>query len=101
AFALNVLSQRKNSPRRCSFDRWSTPTNKRMKPHWLIAVFCLAPVLSLFAAAEIVPLPEKISPAISDRQIPSAPDQVHLGGLLGERVLGNEANRLRNVDTAR
>lgn len=46
-------------------------------------------------------VPEKVPCAVRDRQAPAAPDQVHLTGWVGQRVLGNEANRLAQLDPER
>lgn len=54
------------------------------------------------AFAVIAPLPDRVAAAVADVQDFQVPDQVHLGsGLVGERVLGNEAARLAQVDTTR
>lgn len=52
-------------------------------------------------AAEIAPLPEKVLPAIPDRQDFQPPDRVQLTGWLGRRIQGNEANRLVKLEAAR
>ena len=51
--------------------------------------------------AEIRPLPDKITPAVPDRQVCQMPDCVRLTGWLGERISANEANRLVKLDPAR
>jgi len=62
-----------------------------------------APFLALLTlqAAEISPLPEKIIPAIRDRQDLQSPDRVKLTGWIGRRIQVNEANRLVTLDAAR
>lgn len=54
------------------------------------------------AFAVIAPLPDRVPAAVADVQDFQIPDRVHLGsGLVGERVQGNEAARLAQVDTTR
>jgi DUF1680 family protein len=58
-----------------------------------------APPLS---AAEALPVvPEKIPPAIADRQDFQYPDRVHLAGWIGARIDSNEGNRLARLDAER
>ena len=52
-------------------------------------------------SAAIMPVPDKISCAVADRQAFTQPDQVHLNGWLGSRVMANEANRLVKIDVDR
>jgi hypothetical protein len=47
------------------------------------------------------PLPYKISAAVADRQDFQVPDRVQLGGWIGNRIAGSEANRLVKIDTDR
>jgi DUF1680 family protein len=58
-------------------------------------------VLLTAAARAVVPVPEKVAPAIADRQDFQIPDRVHLGGWLGTRLIANESNRLAMLDPAR
>jgi len=51
------------------------------------------------SAASIVP--DKIAPALQDRQQFESPDQIQLSGWLGTRIEANEANRLVKLDPAR
>ena len=54
------------------------------------------------AFAVITPLPDRVPATVADVQNSQSPDRVHFdGGLLGERVQGNEASRLAQVDTTR
>jgi len=64
----------------------------------LLASLGLSPARSL---AQIHPLPEQVACAVQDAQAWQEPDQVRLEGFLGERILGNESERLLNVDTQR
>src|ERR1051325_11072531 len=52
-------------------------------------------------ATEISLVPEKVVPAIVDRQDFQVPDRTHLSGWLGQRVQVNEANRLVKLDATR
>jgi hypothetical protein len=49
----------------------------------------------------VSPLPDKIAPAIPDRQDFITPDRVQLAGWVGGRTAGNEANRLVKIDPNR
>jgi len=62
-----------------------------------------APFLALFTlhAVEISPVPEKVIPAILDRQDFQVPDRVQMSGWVGRRIQGNEANRLVKLDATR
>ena len=62
-----------------------------------------APLLALLTlrAAEIAPVPEQVMPAILDRQDFQVPDRVQLTGWIGQRIQGNEANRLVKLDAPR
>jgi len=57
--------------------------------------------LPLTLGASVRPLPEEVPCAVKDAQAWQEPEVVALGGLVGARVLGNEADRLLNVDTDR
>jgi hypothetical protein len=52
-------------------------------------------------SAEIVPLPDKVTCAVSDRQDVTVPDEVELAGWMGTRIQANEANRLAKMDMDR
>ena len=52
-------------------------------------------------AAGIVPVPEKVTPAIADRQDFQIPDRVRLNGWLGTRIDANESNRMAKIDPDR
>jgi uncharacterized protein len=54
-----------------------------------------------FASANVVLVPEKVQPAVPDKQDFQMPDRVHLKGWIGTRVDANEANRLVKLDPAR
>ena len=57
--------------------------------------------LGKLSAAEILPLPEKVAPAIVDRQDFQVPDRTRLSGWIGQRIEANEANRLVKLDATR
>ena len=67
----------------------------------LLALWVLAAALVGSSAATISPLPDKVSPAVSDRQDFQTPDRVRLTGWVGLRIDANEANRLVKLDPAR
>jgi DUF1680 family protein len=52
-------------------------------------------------SAEVILLPDKITPSVPDRQDFQIPDRVHLTGWVGTRIEANEANRLVKLDPAR
>jgi uncharacterized protein len=52
-------------------------------------------------AGTITLVPEKVVPAIADRQDFQLPDRVHLSGWIGTRLQANESNRLAKLDPAR
>lgn len=58
-------------------------------------------VLLNLPAAEISPIPEKVVPAVRDRQDFQSPDRVQMSGWIGQRIEANEANRLVKLDAAR
>jgi DUF1680 family protein len=58
-------------------------------------------ILASTWAGAISPVPEKISPAVADRQDFQVPDRVHLDGWLGTRLAANESNRLVKLDPER
>ena len=72
---------------------------KLMNRTMALAVPCLA--LLALHAAEIAPLPEHVMPAILDRQDFQMPDRVQMTGWIGQRIQGNEANRLVKLDATR
>ncbi len=54
------------------------------------------------AFAAITPLPDQVAAVVPDVQDFQIPDRIHFdAGLLGDRVQGNEAARLAQVDTTR
>jgi DUF1680 family protein len=72
--------------------------------NWLsVHLVILAPVLLGVnaVAAPIIPEPERVPPAVADRQDFQIPDRVSLTGWLGMRIWANESNRLKKIDTAR
>jgi DUF1680 family protein len=52
-------------------------------------------------SAEVKLLPDKVTPAVPDRQDFQIPNRVHLTGWVGSRIEVNEANRLAKLDPAR
>lgn len=65
-------------------------------------LFILLLASSATAFAEpIIPVPEKISCAVTDRQDFQIPDRVQLTGWVGSRIAANESNRLVQLDPAR
>jgi len=66
----------------------------------IIAAVFAASTLYL-KSAEVTLLPDKITPAVPDRQEFQIPDRVHLTGWVGSRIEANEANRLVKLDPAR
>ncbi len=52
-------------------------------------------------AAGIIPVPDKVTCALPDRQAFEVPDQFHFTGWLGSRMEANEQNRLVKLDTGR
>lgn len=71
-----------------------------MKKTTWIAAFILVAALPR-AGASISPLPDKVTPAIADRQDMQVPDCVHLTGWIGTRMAVNESNRLALLDADR
>jgi hypothetical protein len=65
----------------------------------------IATVLALALVAPstrpAVVVPERVPPAVPDRQSAQDPARVRLTGWLGERIAANESNRLARVDTDR
>jgi DUF1680 family protein len=55
----------------------------------------------MFGAAVIEVVPDKVQPAVADRQDFQLPQNVHLTGWVGSRITANEANRLAKLDPAR
>ncbi len=53
------------------------------------------------SAITISLVPEKVKPAIADRQDFQTPDSVHLKGWIGSRIEANEGNRLVKMDPER
>jgi DUF1680 family protein len=68
-------------------------------PLGLAAALALAS--SVVVAAAITPVPDKVPPAIADRQDSQVPDRVHLTGWVGTRIQVNESNRLAKLEPAR
>lgn len=64
--------------------------------------FCALVFSAAVCEARAIKLvPEKIPPAIQDKQDFQTPDVVHLDGWIGTRILVNESNRLAKLDPAR
>ena len=51
--------------------------------------------------AAIVPTPDNVACAVADHQAFTQPDQLHLTGWIGTRIVANEANRLVKIDVNR
>ena len=64
-------------------------------------LFATSSPAAITGRAAIAPVPDKIVPAVHDRQQFFPPDQIQLEGWMGERVAANEANRLVKIDPAR
>jgi len=71
-----------------------------MVRHCLVLLLAVTALLAARASA-ITPVPDKIAPAIADRQDCQVPDRVHLTGWAGTRIQANESNRLAKLDPAR
>lgn len=68
----------------------------------LVLPVLLIPAFSAAApTGPITPLPDKVAPAVPDRQDFITPDRVQLTGWVGSRIAGNETNRLVKIDPAR
>lgn len=67
-----------------------------------LAFILVFPVLRASSThASIVPVPDKITPAVADRQDMQVPDCVHLTGWIGTRMEASESNRLAQMDVDR
>ncbi|MCC6822683.1 MAG: glycoside hydrolase family 127 protein [Verrucomicrobia subdivision 3 bacterium] len=77
-----------------------TPNARKWTSPSLVLAVTLLARFSLHAV-EITPIREIIVPAIPDRQDFQVPDRVRLTGWVGERIRGNEANRLVKLDATR
>ncbi len=60
-----------------------------------------AMTLGTASAADKLPLPEKVTCAIADKQDFQQPDRLHLTGWIGSRIEANEKNRLVKLDPER
>src|SRR5262245_26707545 len=49
----------------------------------------------------ITPVPDKVAPAVADRQDRQVPDRVQLTGWLGRRIAASATGRLEKLDVAR
>jgi DUF1680 family protein len=67
--------------------------------YFTLALAVTLPVVA--QASAITPVPEKVAPAVADRQDFQVPDRVHLDGWIGTRITANESNRLAKLDPAR
>jgi uncharacterized protein len=72
-----------------------------MSRHYLALLLLTAAVALTARAASITPIPDKVAPAIADRQDFQVPDRVRLSGWVGSRITANESNRLAKLDPAR
>lgn len=57
-------------------------------------------LLVRFAGGAVV-VPDRIAPAVPDRQAMQSPEAVHFTGWLGSRIAGTESNRLVKIDPER
>jgi len=73
-------------------------TESLTKTHLAAACFAM---MARSATAATTPLPDKVAPAIPDRQECQWPDRVQLKGWIGSRIQANEVNRLVKLDPAR
>ena len=67
----------------------------------IIGLLVLAHTSWCSLQAAIVPVPDKVACAVTDRQAFTQPDQLRLTGWVGTRVEANEANRLVKIDVDR
>lgn len=70
-----------------------------MKNAILLSVFLVS--ATSLSAGEIVPIPDKVAPAVADRQVMQVPDRVQLSGMIGGRIHNSIANRLLAIDVDR
>ena len=70
-----------------------------MKTHSAALALATLFLTPLSFASELTP--EKVVPAVADRQDWQSPAQVHLSGWIGQRIEANEVNRLVKLDPAR
>src|SRR5262249_10303585 len=75
-------------------------TMKRTPPQILLSLLLIGTAISAISA-DVTMMPEKVTPAVADRQAFQIPDRVQLTGWIGSRVEANEANRLVKLDPAR
>ncbi len=57
--------------------------------------------LGSVSAEDMLPLPEKITCAIADKQAFQQPDRLHLTGWIGSRIDANSKNRLAKINPDR
>jgi DUF1680 family protein len=70
-----------------------------MTPRFLLPLCLLA--FALLPARAGVVVPDRVAPAVPDRQAMQSPEALQIAGWLGQRIAGNEANRLVQIDTSR
>src|SRR5262249_20769925 len=75
-------------------------------PHMILRLGLTLPMVFLIStlclkAGEVTLLPDKVKPAVPDRQDAQIPDRGRLTGWVGSRIQVNEANRLAQLDPAR
>src|ERR1041384_7221037 len=66
----------------------------------LFPLFLASAAISVISA-DVTTMPDKVTPAVPDRQAFQIPDRVQLAGWIGSRIEANEANRLVKLDPAR
>ncbi|MEY2428464.1 MAG: uncharacterized protein QOJ40_1349, partial [Verrucomicrobiota bacterium] len=66
-----------------------------------VAAAVLTAAAAILPVQAVVLVPEKITPAVADRQDFQTPDCVHLAGWIGARMAANEGNRLAKLDAER
>lgn len=84
--------------------RAAPPSARAVTAMKSVRCFLPAVLLCVWACgsrAALVPLSEKRPPAIADVQASQIPDRIQLQGSMGERIKGNEAQRLVKIDTDR
>ena len=65
------------------------------------SLFVIPLLVGFTLSAAVVPVPEKVTCAIADRQDFTQPDRVHLADWIGSRIDVNESNRLVELDVNR
>ena len=68
---------------------------------FVITAFACAALSGSAVPAANLPVPEKVTSLVPDKQDAQTPDHVSLNGWIGTRIQANEANRLAKLDTGR